>query len=166
MKRGRAAARARRRALTVALALAVATAALAPIAPGPASVARAQGGSGVITHSSKGVLLRAEPDYAAEVVSTVAEGTTVGLRTDVADTVYDPDGVTQWWPISAGDDDGWVAGFYLDIEGISTSSASEPSDSATDSSRAPVAGASLGGEGTTEPAAALVAEPEGVNLRQ
>jgi murein DD-endopeptidase MepM/ murein hydrolase activator NlpD len=178
MKRGRATARARRRALAVALALAVVSAAVTPVAPGPANVARAQGGIGTIAHSSKGVLLRAEPDFGGEVLATVAEGTTVGLRTDVADTVYDPDGVTQWWPVSAGDDDGWVAGFYLDIEGISTSSASEPSDSAADSSRAPVAGSSLGGEGATEPeeqflatwdltnAAALVAEPEGVNLRQ
>ena len=117
MKRGRATARARCQALTVALALAVASAAIASVAPGPASVAWAQGRKGVITHSTKGVLLRAEPDYAAEVVTTVAEGTAVGLRTDVTDTVYDPDGVTQWWPVSAGDTDGWVAGFYLDIAG-------------------------------------------------
>ena len=175
MKRGRAAARARRRALAVALALAVASAAVAPVAPGPANVARAQGGTGIIAHSSKGVLLRAEPDYGAEVLATVAEGTAVGLRTDVADTVYDPDGVTQWWPISAGDADGWVAGFYLDIEGFSASPAAEP---AADSLRAPVAGVSLGGEGATATeeqflatwdlanAAALVAEPDGVNLRQ
>ena len=118
MKRGRAGARGRRKALAVALALAVASAAVAPVAPGPANVARAQGGTGIIAHSSKGVLLRAEPDFGAEVLTTVAEGTAVGLRTDVADTVYDPDGVTQWWPVHAGDADGWVAGFYLDIEGI------------------------------------------------
>jgi murein DD-endopeptidase MepM/ murein hydrolase activator NlpD len=174
MKRGRAAARARRRALSVALAFAVASAALASIAPGPASVARAQGGEGVITHSTKGVLLRAEPDYAAEVVTTVSEGTTVGLRTNVADTVYDPDGVTQWWPISTGDADGWVAGFYLDIAGAGDS---VDAASTADSSRAPVASASLGGEGPTAEelflatgdlanAAAQVAEPDGVNLRQ
>ena len=83
----------------------------------PGSVARAQGGTGVIAHSTKGVLLRAEPDYGAAVLTTVAEGTTVGLRTDAADTVYDPDGVTQWWPVRAGDAEGWVAGFYLDIAG-------------------------------------------------
>ena len=174
MKRGRAAARARRRALAVALVLAVASAAVAPVAPGPASVARAQGGTGIIAHSSKGVLLRAEPDYGAEVLATMAEGTAVGLRTDVADTVYDPDGVTQWWPISTGDADGWVAGFYLDIEGFS---ASPDAESAPQSPAAPVADVALGGEGATgqeqslvtwdlENAAALVAEPEGVNLRQ
>ena len=42
------------RALAVALALAVASAAVAPVAPGPANVARAQGGTGIIAHSSKG----------------------------------------------------------------------------------------------------------------
>jgi murein DD-endopeptidase MepM/ murein hydrolase activator NlpD len=172
MKRGRAAARARRRALAVALALAVASAAVAPVAPGPANVARAQGGAGIIAHSSKGVLLRAEPDYGAEVLATVAEGTAVGLRTDVADTVYDSDGVTQWWPISAGDADGWVAGFYLDVEGFSTSPDAEAAESAV-----PAADVALGGEGATAEeqflatwdlanAAALVAEPDGVNLRQ
>jgi len=176
MRRGRATTRARRRALAVALALAVASAAVAPVAPGQANVARAQGGTGIIAHSSKGVLLRAEPDFGAEVLATVAEGTAVGLRTDMSDTVYDPDGVTQWWPVSAGDDDGWVAGFFLDIEGLSASSASDGSETA-EASMAPAAGASLGGEGATPEeeflatwdlanAAALVAEPEGVNLRQ
>src|SRR5215210_6758817 len=146
MKRGRAAARARHRAVAVALVLAIASAAVAPVAPGPANVARAQGGTGVIAHSTKGVLLRAEPDYGAEVLTTVLEGTAVGLRTDVADTVYDPDGVTQWWPISAGDADGWVSGFYLDIAGAGDSA---DAASTTNSSRAPVASASLGGEGPT-----------------
>ncbi len=99
MKRGRAAARARRKALTAALALAVMSAAVVPAAPGPAGEALAQSGSGIIVHSADGVLLRAEPAYGAEVLSTLAEGSAVGLRTDVADTVYDPDGVTQWWPV-------------------------------------------------------------------
>jgi murein DD-endopeptidase MepM/ murein hydrolase activator NlpD len=175
MKRGRAAARARRRALAVALTLVIASAAVAPVVPGPASVARAQGGTGVIAHSTKGVLLRAEPDYGAAVLTTVAEGTTVGLRTEAADTVYDPDGVTQWWPVRAGDAEGWVAGFYLDIAGLS---AAAESASAADSPSAPEASGSLGGEGSTASeeqflatgdltnAAAQVAEPEGVNLRQ
>ena len=175
MKRGRAAASARRRALAVALALAVVSAAVAPVAPGPPAVARAQGGAGKIVHSSDGVLLRAGPDYGSEVLTTMAEGTAVALRTDVADTVYDPDGVTQWWPIRFGDSEGWVAGFYLDIEGFSTAPASESASTVT--SPAPVAETSLGGEGAAdeeqflatwdlENAAALVAEPDGVNLRQ
>jgi murein DD-endopeptidase MepM/ murein hydrolase activator NlpD len=175
MKRGRAAARARRRALAVALTLVIASATVAPVVPGPASIARAQGATGVIAHSTKGVLLRAEPDYGAAVLTTVAEGTAVGLRTEAADTVYDPDGVTQWWPVRAGDAEGWVAGFYLDIAGLS---AAAESASAADSPSAPEASGSLGGEGSTASeeqflatgdltnAAAQVAEPEGVNLRQ
>lgn len=130
MKRGRAAARVRRRALAVALMLAVFTAAVAPVAPGSVGQASAQAGSGVIVHSADGVLLRAEPAYGAEVLSTMAEGTSVGLRTDVADTVYDADGVTQWWPVSAGDADGWVAGFYLDIDGFTQAPAAAESSEA------------------------------------
>jgi hypothetical protein len=173
MKRGRIAVRARRRALTVALALAVLSAAVAPVAPGPATIARAEGGSGIIVHSADGVLLRAEPAYGAEVLSTMAEGTAVGLRTDVADTVYDADGVTQWWPINIDGADGWVAGFYLEIEGFPE----EPA--APESAAASTEEASLGSEGDAAPAeeqflatwdlanaAAQVAEPEGVNLRQ
>jgi murein DD-endopeptidase MepM/ murein hydrolase activator NlpD len=156
--------------MAIALALAVVSAAVAPVAPGPGSLARAQGGTGKIVHSSDGVLLRAEPEFAAEVLSTLAEGTNVDLRTDVADTIYDPDGVTQWWPIRTGDGDGWVAGFYLDIESYGD---------APPAPAAPAAGISLGGEGAAAPAeeqflatwdlanaAAKVAEPEGVNVRQ
>ena len=72
MKRGRAAARARCRALAVALAVAVVSAAVAPVAPGPPTVARAQGGTGTIAHSSDGVLLRAGPDFVSEVLMTMA----------------------------------------------------------------------------------------------
>ncbi|MBA3450766.1 MAG: SH3 domain-containing protein, partial [Chloroflexia bacterium] len=148
------------------------SAAVAPVAPGPISEARAQAGAATIVHSADGVLLRAEPEYGAEVLATMAEGTEVGLRTNVADTLYDPDGVTQWWPISTGGNDGWVAGFYLEIPGVS----SAPDErAATD---APDAGVSLGGESSAPDeeqylatwdlanAAAMVAEPDGVNLRQ
>jgi hypothetical protein len=173
MKRGRAAARARRRVLAFAMAFAVIGAAVAPVVPGPAPVARAEGGTGKIVHSSDGVLLRAEPGFGGEVLSTVAQGTSVGLRTHQADTVYDPDGVTQWWPISADGADGWVAGFYLEIDGYGT--VEEPT------SEAAPAEEGLGGDNTTGDtpgseqflatwdlanAAATVAEPEGVNLRQ
>ena len=175
MKRGRAAARARRRAVAVALALAVVSAAVAPVAPGPGGEleAVAQAGAGTIVHSADGVLLRAEPAYGAEVLSMMAEGTAVGLRTDAADTVYDADGVTQWWPVRAGEADGWVAGFYLEIDGFTTSSGE------TVAADAPAAEVSLGSEGAAAPAeeqflatwdltnaAAMVAEPDGVNLRQ
>ena len=159
--------------MTAALALAILSAAVVPAVPGPAGEARAQSGSGVIVHSADGVLLRAEPAYGAAVLSTMAEGTTVGLRTDAADTVYDSDGVTQWWPIRAGDADGWVAGFYLDIASFPNA------PTAPAPTNAPVAETALGGEGASAPAeeqflatwdlanaAAMVAEPDGVNLRQ
>ena len=117
MKRGRTG-RVKQRALGLAMALGIVGAAIAPAAPGPGGSALAEGGSGTIVHSADGVLLRAEPAFGAEVVATLAEGTSVGLRTDLADTVYDADGVTQWWPVATSDAEGWVAGFYLDIEGI------------------------------------------------
>src|SRR5215213_9812683 len=118
MQRGRAATRVRRKTIAVALALAVVTAAVAPVAPGRVGGVAAQGSTGTIVHSADGVLLRVEPTFGAEVLTTLAEGTTVGLRTDDADTIYDPDGVTQWWPIETGGTEGWVAGFYLDIDGL------------------------------------------------
>lgn len=172
MKRGRAAVRARRRAWSIALALAVLSAAVAPVAPGPAGEAWAQEGAGKIVHSADGVLLRAEPAYGAEVLSTMPEGTVVDLRTDAADTIYDADGVTQWWPISAGDTEGWVAGFYLEIAAFSSA------PEAPVAANVPAADVSLGGESAAPAeeqflatwdlanAAAMVAEPEGVNLRQ
>jgi uncharacterized protein YgiM (DUF1202 family) len=60
-----------------------------------------------------GVNLRATADHNAELVATVPDGTVVQLRVDVADTVYDPDGVTRWWPVSFNGQDGWISGFYL-----------------------------------------------------
>jgi hypothetical protein len=175
MKRGRAAARVRRKALAVALALAVVSAALAPVAPGPVGKARAEGGSGTIVHSTDGVLLRAEPAFGAEVLQTMAEGSAVDLRTDVADTVYDPDGVTQWWPIQTGEAEGWVAGFYLQIDGFSSPPAAAPAvdqsspattDSALGGNSAPPAEEFLVSNWDLANAAAKVAEPEGVNLRE
>src|SRR5215218_3426303 len=128
MRRDRTATRAKRRVVAVALALAVVTAAVAPVAPSRMGRAAAQGGTGAIVHSADGVLLRAEPAFGAEVLTTLAEGTTVALRTANADTVYDPDGVTQWWPIASGDAEGWVAGFYLEIGGFTTAPAAPVAD--------------------------------------
>lgn len=171
MKRGRAATRARQRALAVALALAVVTAAVAPIAPGRLADAAAQGGKGTIVHSADGVLLRAEPDFGAEVLTVLPEGTGVDLRIEAVDTVYDPDGVTQWWPVRRDGLEGWVAGFYLQIDGYA--------DAAADPAGDVSASSSLGGEHAAAPAeesvleiwdlanaAAVVAEPDGVNMRQ
>src|SRR5829696_7217724 len=167
MQRGRAATRVRRRIVAVALGLAIVTAAVAPITPGRMGRAAAQATTGTIVHSSDGVLLRAEPTFGAEVLTTLDEGTTVALRIADADTVYDPDGVTQWWPIATSDTEGWVAGFYLDIDGLTAAPA------------APGAVPGRGGEdgaalvedrffstGDLANAVAKVAEPEGINLRQ
>src|SRR5215213_1121034 len=167
MRRARTARWAKRQVFAVALALAVVTAAVAPIAPGHMGRAVAQGSTGTIVHSSDGVLLRAEPAFGAEVLTTLTEGATVALRTATADTVYDPDGVTQWWPIATGETEGWVAGFYLKIDDFTTAPA------------VPVADPGRGGEDGDASAedflfsawdlpnaVAKVAEPEGINLRQ
>src|SRR5215216_6851711 len=128
MRRDRTATRVRRRAVAVALALAVVTAAVAPIAPSRMGRAAAQGGTGTIVHSADGVLLRAEPAFGAEVLTTLDEGASVALRTADTDTVYDPDGVTQWWPIATDETEGWVAGFYLDIDGLTSAPAAPVAD--------------------------------------
>ncbi|MFN8590910.1 MAG: peptidoglycan DD-metalloendopeptidase family protein [Thermomicrobiales bacterium] len=170
MKRGRAAARARERVVAVAMTLAVMLAAAAPAMPTSTYDVSAQGGTGTIVHSSDGVLLRAEPAYDGEVLTTLAEGTAVDLRTDAADTVYDADGVTQWWPVRGDGADGWVAGFYLKIAGFSDAQPTEATDSASSSigggeSEAPAEEVQLATWDLAN-AAAVVSEPEGVNLRQ
>lgn len=66
-----------------------------------------------IAGSEDGVNLRAEPKFGSEIVGTLADGTTVELRIDAADTVLDADGETRWWPIRFDGVDGWVAGYYL-----------------------------------------------------
>lgn len=150
MKRGRAAALARRRALVFAMALAVVGSALAPAVPGWAGTARAQEGSGTIVHSADGVLLRAEPDFGAQVLETLPQGAQVGLRTYAADTVYDPDGVTQWWPVSSSSEEGWVAGFYLQIDGFGVQAAQPAADAPAPVE--PTVDAGLGGETPAETA--------------
>jgi len=67
----------------------------------------------VIAGSGDGVNLRADARHDANIVSTLTDGTVVDLRIDAVDTVLDPDGITRWWPISAGGKDGWISGFYL-----------------------------------------------------
>lgn len=194
MKRGRAAALVRRRVFAIAMTLAIAGSGMAPFA-GNREVARADGGSGTIVHSADGVLLRAEPGFSAQVLETMPEGATVALRTDDVDTVYDPDGVTQWWPVDSGSMQGWVAGFYLKINGYpEAEQAAAPEEAAApDAAAAPTADAGLGGEQATVPdaetlgdeiaskveqqfqlssdidlasAAATINEPDGVNMRE
>ena len=111
MQRGRTVTQVRRKTVAVALVFAVVTAAMAPMTPNGVGRAAAQGGTGTIVHSADGVLLRAEPAFGAEVLTTLDAGANVALRTAGTDTVSDPDGVTRWWPIATGDTEGWVAGF-------------------------------------------------------
>lgn len=83
-----------------------------------------------------GVNLRATAEHDAQVVATVPDGTIVELRVDMVDTVYDPDGITRWWPVSVGGQDGWISGFYLaDVD-----AAAPPAATADTASTAPAAG--------------------------
>ncbi|MCC6312445.1 MAG: peptidoglycan DD-metalloendopeptidase family protein [Thermomicrobiales bacterium] len=119
--------------------------------------------SGRIAHSEDGVVLRDEPLYGSGILGVLPDGAAVDLRTNAYDTVYDSDGETRWWPVASDLGDGWVAGFYLEIDGWDSANAAPPA--------APEAAA--GGTGGVQellPAAltdalALVSEPDGVNLR-
>lgn len=145
-------------------AIAIVGAAALPLAPTRVERVAAQSGSAIIAHSSDGVLLRAEPNFGAEVVGTVAEGEMVGLRTDEADTIYDPDGTTRWWPVSTDVGDGWIAGFFLQIVGFGEEEAApapaeEVQPTADEAAPASDSDPNLGGT------SARVAEPDGINLR-
>lgn len=142
--------------------------AMAPAVPTRVERAVAQSGAATVGRSADGVLLRAAPDYGAEVVTTLAEGTVVGLRTDAFDTVYDPDGSTRWWPVATDAADGWVPGFFLQLPGADAAAdkpvAGGPAPVADEAPRAPAAPVTgdtpgLGGS------MARVADPDGVNLR-
>ncbi len=58
------------------------------------------------------VYLRAEPFDESESLADIADGTTVELRVDVLDTVYDSFGV-RWWPVTIDGAEGWISGEYL-----------------------------------------------------
>jgi hypothetical protein len=153
----------------------------APLAVSSGRQAQAQTGTARIVRSADGVLLRAEPTFGAEVLTTLPEGAEVGLRTYEADTVYDPDGVTRWWPVRSDIGDGWVAGFYLEIDGLTpanTAALSDPApavttteqvaDGGTGASTINAQSGPAGGSATDIHlwgTYARVAEPSGVNLR-
>ncbi|MGH2533014.1 MAG: SH3 domain-containing protein [Thermomicrobiales bacterium] len=92
------------------------------------SVESLSGLSAVVANSEEGVNLRAEASHDAEILTTLAEGTVVTLLIDQFDTVYDPDGVTRWWPVSADGQDGWVSGFYLATTDAAPAEAAEVSE--------------------------------------
>jgi murein DD-endopeptidase MepM/ murein hydrolase activator NlpD len=68
----------------------------------------------IVDAEGEGVNLRATADHDGDVLTTVPDGTVAELRVDMVDTVYDADGITRWWPVSVGGQDGWIAGIYLD----------------------------------------------------
>ncbi len=167
--------------VTAALAVTVGGAGVVPLVPGRVERAMAESGVARIAHSEDGVLLRADPTFGAAVLGTLPDGAVVALRTAEADTTYDPDGVTRWWPVRTDAGDGWVSGFYLQVAGLSDGDAvateeaaaagGETETAAAESAGAAGASASGGeGEGGTGPVlygtSARVAEPDGVNLRQ
>lgn len=75
-----------------------------------------------------GLHLRSDPTWNADIVDTIPGGTVVGLWIDEVDTVYDPDGVTRWWPVEYNGQRGWVSGYYL------TSESGEPAPPSTSTS--------------------------------
>ncbi|MDP9365027.1 MAG: peptidoglycan DD-metalloendopeptidase family protein [Chloroflexota bacterium] len=169
MASGRFAATGKTRLIALLAALAVVGGAAAPIVPTRVERAAAQAGSAIIGRSADGVLLRAEPDYGAEVVATLAEGTVIGLRTDEADTVYDPDGTTRWWPVATESADGWVQGFFLQVVGAPAPPDAPVAPAAAEQTTTD-AGQERAAEDPTDPphlgwSTARVADPEGVNLR-
>jgi len=89
------------------------------------------GRTAVIASGGDGANLRSGPGHDAEVLTTLADGVRVDLRIDELDTVYDPDGVTRWWPVGVRDTRGWVSGFFL-------ADASAADDVDSDPSKGPV----------------------------
>ena len=126
-------------------------------------------GTALITGSGDGVHLRAEPTFGAEVVGTLADGTQVNLRIAVLDTVLDPDGATRWWPVAFSGDEGWVAGYFLDVgRGSDAESNPVPTRSAPVDSASPADLDTTGdGDSSFDPTSGLatVTSSDGANLR-
>jgi len=154
--------------MRLALALMLVLTMLAPL-PGLRLASAADETIATVVHASDGVMLRAEPAYGADVVTALPEGTTVTLRTATVETVLDPDGTTRWWPVSADAGDGWVAGFYLDVDGTPAPVETEASSASTTAINAWEQSQPAGDDGDWGPGGsdrATVTEPDGVNLRR
>jgi biotin carboxyl carrier protein len=67
----------------------------------------------IVHTGTGGADLMEEPAHGATPLLRLDDGTIVNLRVDMADTVYDPDGATRWWPVEVNGQDGWISGFYL-----------------------------------------------------
>jgi murein DD-endopeptidase MepM/ murein hydrolase activator NlpD len=137
------------------------------------SVDQLSGLTAVVSGDGDRVNLRADAAHDAEVIATVPDGTVVTLRVDMLDTVYDPDGVTRWWPVAVGGQEGWMTGAFLVAPGAETP-VEEPAAAEAPVEDAPVPDA------PAEPAAApsgvaydytgamvatISADGDGVNMR-
>ena len=112
----------------------------------------------IVAGGGDGVNLRAEPAHDAEVLAAVPDGTEVALRIDMVDTVYDPDGVTRWWPVAVDGQDGWMSGAYLVAPGAADTA---PAEAASEPAPSPGSGYEYSGAMV----AAISADGDGVNLR-
>jgi len=76
------------------------------------TVEQLTGLTAIVVGSGGNVDLRAEPTDDSESLATIVDGTTINLRVDVIDTVYDSFGV-RWWPVVHDGAEGWIAGMFL-----------------------------------------------------
>lgn len=76
------------------------------------TVEQLTGLTAIVVGGGEDVNVRAEPTDDSESLATVADRTTVTLRVDVIDTVYDSFGV-RWWPVVHEGAEGWIAGPFL-----------------------------------------------------
>jgi murein DD-endopeptidase MepM/ murein hydrolase activator NlpD len=67
----------------------------------------------IVHAGTGGADLLEDPAHDATPLLRLDDGTVVNLRVDMADTVYDPDGATRWWPVEVNGQDGWISGFFL-----------------------------------------------------
>lgn len=128
------------------------------------SIEELSGLTAVVAGDGDGVNLRADAAHDAEVLVSVPDGTVVALRIDMVDTVYDPDGITRWWPVNANGQDGWMSGAFLVAPGAA---APAPSEAAPEEAVAPPVEAPSGVayDYTGAMVATISADGDGVNLR-
>lgn len=76
------------------------------------TVEQLTGLTAIVESGGDAVDLRAEPSDDAASLAMIGDGTTVNLRVDAVDTVYDSFGV-RWWPVSHDGVEGWITGTSL-----------------------------------------------------
>ncbi|HEX5497999.1 MAG TPA: SH3 domain-containing protein, partial [Thermomicrobiales bacterium] len=132
-----------------------------------------QGGSAAIVDEPAGVNFRAQPGSAGQLIQPLKFDTVVGLRIDVADTIW-IDGA-RWWPVAVNGLDGWVAGDYLapfadndNAGGQTDGQAAPPAAAGSQSSAQDAPGKNATAAGYFTPgsyAAARTDDGSGVNVR-